>query len=327
MDDFENVIIKRYGKILLLICGITFILSLILIYFRMIDVGVYLITIVVSLGFYFFVIMFYTLLVLMKYILSLLFNSFSLYRDQLFRDLDRYEYNKKRFEKTWLNFKNDSKILFNTLSWVYILFGSISALIVINFKSIEYLLNTLMIISLTLTIIFAVVGRVHDIRKQNEKKRLIKELLRKQEEEMRRKGLDKYCSKAIGGCRIVNQRLRRLLSAIERFRPIQKYKLEEEYHKRLADYLNSEGFSNLEVEKQTGSSRPDIIIGDIAIEVKGPTRSQDLQTIADKIARYSQYYKMVIVVLFDVKIKKRRYNEWRKGIYNAFKVPIIILRK
>ena len=67
-------------------------------------------------------------------------------------------------------------------------------------------------------------------------------------------------------------------------------------------------------EVQRGSSRPDIVVGDIAIEIKGPTDNQGLITIADKINRYSQHFEHIIVVLFEVQIFERFYNEWYEGI-------------
>jgi len=86
---------------------------------------------------------------------------------------------------------------------------------------------------------------------------------------------------------------------------------------RLVDHIKAV-FIDARIEVQTGSSRPDIVIQNIAIEVKGPTYSKDLQTIADKLMRYSQHYDTVIVVLFNVQVNERRYSEWERGIRNTF---------
>ena len=63
---------------------------------------------------------------------------------------------------------------------------------------------------------------------------------------------------------------------------------------------------------------------EIAIEVKGPTTSRDLQTIADKIIRYRRYFDKIIVVLFDVKVSPKRYEEWLEGIMDNFNDVVVI---
>lgn len=79
------------------------------------------------------------------------------------------------------------------------------------------------------------------------------------------------------------------------------------------------------MEKQRGSSRPDIVIGGIAIEVKGPTRDKDLKTIADKCMRYSQYYKQgLIVVLFDTDVNPYMYKEWFEGLKKTHPQVVVI---
>jgi len=109
----------------------------------------------------------------------------------------------------------------------------------------------------------------------------------------------------------------RLTSHIEGFRPSWSNTCEQDYHRELQGYIKGR-FSDARVEVQTGSSRPDIVVGNIAIEVKGPTHTRDLQTIADKLMRYSQHYDTVIVVLFDVQVNERRYEEWERGIKKTF---------
>ncbi len=86
-------------------------------------------------------------------------------------------------------------------------------------------------------------------------------------------------------------------------------------------------FPNTKIEYQVGASRPDIVVevdSEIAIEVKGPTTSRDLQTIADKIIRYRRYFDKIIVVLFDVKVSPKRYEEWLEGIMDNFNDVVII---
>lgn len=109
----------------------------------------------------------------------------------------------------------------------------------------------------------------------------------------------------------------RLTSHIVEFTPSWNNTYEQDYHRELQGYIKAV-FPDARVEVQTGSSRPDIVVQNIAIEVKGPTYSKDLQTIADKLMRYSQHYDTVIVVLFNVQVNERRYSEWELGIRNTF---------
>jgi len=68
-----------------------------------------------------------------------------------------------------------------------------------------------------------------------------------------------------------------------------------------------------EFELLRGSARPDIVVGNIAIEIKGPTRVQDLQTIADKIGRYLNQFDKLIIVLFNVQVPVKYLNDYLKG--------------
>lgn len=119
--------------------------------------------------------------------------------------------------------------------------------------------------------------------------------------------------------RLINQ----IVSEIENFKPARRYYNEFPYQVELVGYLKSK-FPHADIEVQKGSSRPDIVIGDVAIEVKGPTRTQDLQTISDKCMRYYQHFGELVVVLFETNVYEQRYNEWKKGMENTFpKVKII----
>jgi hypothetical protein len=109
----------------------------------------------------------------------------------------------------------------------------------------------------------------------------------------------------------------RVMGHIEAFTPSWNNTCEQDYHRELQGYIKAV-FPDARVEVQTGSSRPDIVVQNIAIEVKGPTYTRDLQTIADKLMRYSQHYDTVIVVLFDVQVNDRRYEEWERGVKKTF---------
>lgn len=121
--------------------------------------------------------------------------------------------------------------------------------------------------------------------------------------------------------KLVNQ----VVGKIEDFKQCRNYHDEFSYQIELVGWLKSE-FPNADIEQQKGSSRPDIVVRDVAIEVKGPTRTADLRTIADKCMRYCQHYKELIVVLFEVDASERRYEEWERGMKNTFP-NVKIIRK
>jgi len=117
--------------------------------------------------------------------------------------------------------------------------------------------------------------------------------------------------------------INRIIDEIRDFKPVREHHNEFSYQLELTGYLKAK-FPNVDIEKTRGSSRPDIVIGDVAIEIKGPTRTEELQTIADKCMRYYQHFGELIIVLFEVNVYEPRYQEWVKGIKNTFsKVQII----
>jgi len=115
----------------------------------------------------------------------------------------------------------------------------------------------------------------------------------------------------------------RVIEAIKRFKPFRKYNYEDIYQIDLARYLKFY-FPSTKIEIQRGSSRPDIIIGNIAIEVKGPTTSDDLKTISDKCVRYHQYFNKLIIVMFDMNVSSRFYNDLKNGLKKHFPKVILI---
>jgi hypothetical protein len=123
------------------------------------------------------------------------------------------------------------------------------------------------------------------------------------------------------------QLVEKLIEAIEEFKPVKFFKNEELYHTNLYTYLCEKIPGEIGFEEQRGRSRPDIVVGDIAIEVKGPTDSQGLVTIADKINRYSQHFDYIIVVLFDVEVFEKFYQEWHEGIMRQYEGQVTIIRK
>ncbi|MFA6268965.1 MAG: hypothetical protein WCW13_04620 [archaeon] len=118
----------------------------------------------------------------------------------------------------------------------------------------------------------------------------------------------------------------KVVQEIKDFKPKVVAGHEQPYQFLLFGWLQRE-FPDLKIEEQRGSSRPDIVIKDIAIEVKGPTEHCDLQTVADKLIRYHQHFKGgIIVVLFNVKANARLYSEWERGI-KLQHPKVVIFRK
>lgn len=106
--------------------------------------------------------------------------------------------------------------------------------------------------------------------------------------------------------------------AVLDFKPSTVYDQETGYHVELYRHLAGR-FQQVELEKRTGSSRPDISIGNrIAIEVKGPTSNGALDTVPSKIIRYGQHYGLVYVVLFRPGFSPNYFEEWQKGIQRNF---------
>ncbi len=105
----------------------------------------------------------------------------------------------------------------------------------------------------------------------------------------------------------------RVIESIKKFESSNKWPSEEGYHGELIGYLKLQ-FPNVKAEHQTGSSRPDIVIENIAIEVKGPTDNRALDTLTTKCLKYSQHYAHFIIVLFEPRFSEPHYNEIYKGM-------------
>jgi len=105
-----------------------------------------------------------------------------------------------------------------------------------------------------------------------------------------------------------------LEKTIREFFPMRRYDKEIYYQDTLASFLKSK-FPDTKIEVFRGSTRPDIVVKGIAIEIKGPTHDRDLITIADKCLRYKQYFPNgMVCVLFSVNVNQHRYEDWLKGM-------------
>ncbi|MCX6818433.1 MAG: hypothetical protein NT129_00335 [Candidatus Aenigmarchaeota archaeon] len=115
-------------------------------------------------------------------------------------------------------------------------------------------------------------------------------------------------------------------NAIREFKPSRYYSKEFPYQIELKGFLTHQ-FPTAKIEEAKGSTRPDITISGIAIEVKGPTYEKDLITISDKCMRYPEYFKTgIIIVLFNVEVNEKRFRDWERGLKKTFP-NIIVIRK
>lgn len=139
------------------------------------------------------------------------------------------------------------------------------------------------------------------------------------------KGLGKLGSfvKRKSADRHLPEDLLQLKGLIEEFRPAKAFTREIRYQDELYGYLVGKLGKGVTIEKQVGRSRPDIVVGNIAIEVKGPTSNAGLATIADKIARYRLGFAGIVCVLFNVQ-DEVHYKEWLEGIQDPAVVVIRI---
>lgn len=115
-------------------------------------------------------------------------------------------------------------------------------------------------------------------------------------------------------------------TAIRSFRPRKLWQYERQYQDELYDWLKQDFPYIVGYEVQTGSSRPDLVIKDIAIEIKGPTGNRELDTLTTKFLKYSNYYPHFFIVLFDCKFSERHFYEIERGVRNHFP-NVKIIRK
>jgi hypothetical protein len=148
-----------------------------------------------------------------------------------------------------------------------------------------------------------------------------------------RKGEEKWGSHAeIVGWRTADEEAKvreslfnQVATAIKAFKPIKRYEFEQGYHDTLYSFLTAK-FPNAKHERQEGASRPDIVIGNIAIEVKGPTDTRALDTLATKYLKYRGHYERVIFVLFDPQYSQTHFNEIHNGIKRDWPEAEVIVK-
>ena len=122
--------------------------------------------------------------------------------------------------------------------------------------------------------------------------------------------------------------LTEIQKSILEFIPLRKYFEEILYQDTLATHLRTKlSGSEVVIERQKGSSRPDIVVDNIAIEIKGPTNRQALDSVPSKCMRYKNHFPGgLIVVLFDVQVNDYYYNEWETSLKRTYP-DVIVIRK
>jgi len=117
-----------------------------------------------------------------------------------------------------------------------------------------------------------------------------------------------------------------ILEVIRIFTPSKVWEREEPYHLELQGCLRTR-FRQSRIEVQTASSRPDIVIDHIAIEVKGPTYDGDLETIPEKCEKYLKHWKRLILVFFEPRYSDEKWNELIRPLPKQYKHSVELIRK
>ncbi len=119
--------------------------------------------------------------------------------------------------------------------------------------------------------------------------------------------------------------IQEVTQAIEEFSPSTIWNNEAGYQAELYSVLKQR-FPEASVDPQKDSSRPDLLIQDIGVEVKGPTDAAELKSLSDECLRYSPHYKNMIFVLFKPEFTELLYKEVTNGISRTYP-NVKIIRK
>lgn len=115
--------------------------------------------------------------------------------------------------------------------------------------------------------------------------------------------------------------VKEIVKVISEYEPPTTYNRETRYKDSLYGWLKAH-FPKTYMEKQRGSSRPDLVVEkdgvSVAIEIKGPTDYNGLKSIPDKVMRYRNYFDAIVVVLFDLEVSDSYYEEWRDSLKKTF---------
>ena len=116
-----------------------------------------------------------------------------------------------------------------------------------------------------------------------------------------------------------------VIKSVNEFKHSRNYSSEEGYHAELYGWLKAH-FKNAKTEERIGSSKPDISIGNIAIEVKGPTDDNAINTLPAKCLKYLNHYDNLIFVLFNSHFSENNFREIAHSI-KKYHPGVIIIRK
>lgn len=114
-----------------------------------------------------------------------------------------------------------------------------------------------------------------------------------------------------------------ILKEIKNFVPSRNYTTEFGYHAELQGWLKSK-FPKSKIVIQLGSSRPDIVIGNVAIEVKGPTTNKSLSMVTAKCIKYFRNYDRLILALFKPRYSDKACEETISGLQQYFPTVVVI---
>jgi hypothetical protein len=114
--------------------------------------------------------------------------------------------------------------------------------------------------------------------------------------------------------------VKKLDDKIKEFKPIKQHTEEIRYQLELVWFLKND-YPDVKIEKTREYSRPDIIIDEIAIEIKWPTNMSCLKTLPDKINSYLSKWDYLFIVLFNIQIVEDK--EKNLEIYEKKKKEIL----
>jgi hypothetical protein len=117
-----------------------------------------------------------------------------------------------------------------------------------------------------------------------------------------------------------------LIKQIENFEPRYRYPRERYYHTELYAKLQVDYPHGIS-EKGTSDIRPDIVIGKVAIELKGPTYHYDLQSIYSKCFEYLTEYEALVIVLFDLHATEGQFKKVLNNVNRYFPRAVIIRKE
>jgi len=97
----------------------------------------------------------------------------------------------------------------------------------------------------------------------------------------------------------------RIIKLLEEFEPRKRYEDEEMYEEVISTYLERDFSRQIEHQFRIGSTRVDLKVGKIGIEIKRLTSINELNRLVGQITAYKSFFDHIIVVVFNVGVSKR----------------------